>query len=79
MAEDLKSLKKVVGQKQSKKAIKDGLARFCHVARDAQDKVIAPILEICAETGVPVGREYTMQELGEMCGIDVGASVVTLL
>ena len=71
--------KKVVGLKQSKKVIKDGAAKKVFVASDVQEKVIQPLLQLCEESNAEIDRSYTMQKLGEMCKIDVGASVVVLL
>jgi large subunit ribosomal protein L7A len=77
--ESLKNVKKVIGVKQSRKAIKEGLAAHVYTALNAQSHIIAPILELCAQMGVPVTKIETMEELGEACGIDVGAAVTAVL
>ncbi len=79
MLEALKQASCVVGLKQSKKAVKDGAAARVYVARDAEHRVIAPVLELCAASGVEVVEADTMKELGAACGIDVGAAVVAVL
>ncbi len=79
MLSELSQAAKVVGVKQSKKAIRDGNARAVFVADDAEQRVIRPIRELCCELKVPLNEVPTMVELGDAAGIDVGAAVVTLL
>ena len=79
MAAELASLEKVVGVKQSRKALREGRARLIYLACDADPAITAPLAESCAQGGVPVDREYTMAQLGRACRIPVGASVVAVL
>ena len=79
MLSDLKSLKKVIGAKQTKRAITSGEAREVYIARDAEARVIAPLRELCAERGVTVVEVDTMRELGTACGIEVGAAIAAVL
>ncbi len=79
MIDGFSGLPKVVGLKQSKKTIKEGKAQKVFAARDASEKVLSPVLQLSLEQGIEVDQKYTMAELGELCGIDVGASVVTIL
>lgn len=79
MLSELSQAAKVVGVKQSKKAIRDGNAQTVFVADDAEQRVIRPIRDLCCEMGVPLAEVPTMVELGDAAGIDVGAAVVTLL
>ena len=60
----------VVGLKQTRKAIKEGAKRVL-LADDASETIKSEIKELF------VGVEYidTMQELGRICEIDVGAAV----
>lgn len=57
---DLKQLPKLVGAKQSKKALDDGQVAALIVARDAQQTVTAPLVEQAARQDVPVewGRQH---------------------
>lgn len=66
--------KRIVGAKQTLKAIKSGIADKVFVAEDADIRVIVPITEACRENSVEVIRIDTMKELGELCSIDVGAA-----
>ena len=79
MLSELSQAAKVVGGKQSKKAVRDGNARAVFVADDAEQRVIRPIRELCCELNVPLNEVPTMVELGDAAGIDVGAAVVPLL
>ena len=79
MLSELHTAHKVIGVKQSKKAIRDGAAAEVYVALDAVKRVVGPVYELCSETGTKVTEITTMAELGDAVGIDVGASVVTVL
>ena len=70
---------KVVGAKQSRRAILEGSARQVFLASDADPAVTAPLLQLCREASVPVFTDRTMRELVQAAGIHVGAAVVTLL
>ncbi len=79
MLTELASLKPIVGIKQSKKAVSDGMAQSAYVALDADPDVTGPFCELCLEHGVRIVEVHTMEELGSACGINVGAAVAVLL
>ena len=79
MLAELRTAHKVIGVKQSKKAIRDGAAAEVYVALDAEKRVVGPIYELCSETDTRITEITTMAELGDAAGIDVGAAVVTVL
>ena len=79
MLSELRAAHKVIGVKQSKKAIRDGAAAEVYVALDAEKRVIGPVYELCSETWTVIHEITTMAELGDAAGIDVGAAVVTVL
>ena len=79
MLEELRSSEKVIGAKQSRRAVRDGLAQRVFLACDADPALTDPIEEQCGSASVPVSREFTMKELGQAAGIHVGAAVVTVL
>jgi len=70
MFTDSERTRLVVGLKQTRKAIKEGATRVL-LAKDASEIIKTEIKELFANV------EYvdTMQELGKLCGIDVGAAV----
>lgn len=71
--------KKIVGAKQTLKAIKQATAKIVYVAKDADKKVTQPIVDLCNENKVELVVVETMEELGRLCGIDVGASAACIL
>mgnify|MGYP000499670127 FL=1 len=79
MLSELHTAHKVIGVKQSKKAIRDGKAAEVFVALDAEKRVVGPVYELCSETDTKLTEITTMTELGDAAGIDVGAAVVTVL
>ena len=79
MLSELHTAHKVIGVKQSKKAIRDGKAAEVFVALDAEKRVVGPIYELCNEMDAKLTEITTMTELGDAAGIDVGAAVVTVL
>ena len=79
MLTDLKSSAKVVGAKQVRRALKDGRAHRVFLAGDADPQLIDPLREACRNSGVPVEESCSMRELGNACGIAVGAAVAALV
>lgn len=71
--------KKVIGFKQTLKAVERGQAVVIYVAKDIEDKIRLPLLEISAEREVPVVEVETMVELGKACEIQVGASAAAIV
>ena len=79
MLEELKTAKKVVGIKQLRRALTDHLARTVFLACDADPALTEPIEAICRDEGVELVKIKTMRELGQACGISVGASAAAIL
>ncbi len=79
MLSQLKTAPKVVGVKQLKKALREGRAAHVFVAEDAEERVTAPVMDLCRQTGVEVTMVPTMRQLGEACQIEVGAAVAGIL
>ena len=71
--------KKVVGLKQTAKAVEKRTAAMVFVAQDADERVVRTIIEECAATGIPCHRRLGMDELGKLAGIQVGAAAVAIL
>ncbi|CAM3895920.1 50S ribosomal protein L7ae-like protein [Alkalicoccus chagannorensis] len=69
---------KVVGTKQTLKALESEQVKELIVAEDASRDILHKVLTL-AETGsVPVGYVDSMQKLGKACGIDVNAAIVAI-
>ena len=79
MITELASQEKVIGVKQSRKAIREGRAKRVFLACDADPAIVDPIAESCCAAGIPVEEGYTLAQLGHACRITVGASVVVIL
>ena len=79
MITELASQDKVIGVKQSRKAIREGRAVRVYLACDADPAITEPIAESCRRAGIPVEAGSTLAQLGQACGITVGASVVAVL
>lgn len=79
MISQLKNGKRVVGFKQTKKAVQTGQAKCVYLACDADPALIEPLAALCEQAKIPVERSAGMAELGQICGISVGAAAVALL
>ena len=79
MITELASQEKVIGVKQSRKAIREGRAKRVYLACDADLAITGPVAESCRRAGIPVETAHTMAQLGHVCRITVGASVVAVL
>ncbi len=79
MLTQLTASEKVVGAKQVKRALKDGRAKKLFWAENADPRVLQPLIQEAVRSGVPLQQIGTMKELGEACGIAVGAAVAALL
>lgn len=74
-----KARKIVVGMRQTAKMVENGAALAVYVARDAEEKVIIPVLQSCKKNGVAVYYADTMAELGKACSIKVGAAMCAIV
>jgi large subunit ribosomal protein L7A len=77
--EDLKNKEKTIGIKQTVKAVENGTAKFVYIAKDADDKVVNVLKELCKKNLIEVIYVENMKQLGKACGIDVGAAAVSVL
>ncbi|HHU64063.1 MAG TPA: 50S ribosomal protein L7ae-like protein [Clostridiales bacterium] len=79
LKEIIKSSNKVVGTKQVIKAVENGKAKLVIIARDADDFIINKIKAVTDAHSVDVEYVDTMEQLGSMCGIQVGAASAVIL
>jgi len=77
--DSLKTHKKAVGVKQSLNCVEAGNAKAVYIAKDADDKVVAPLKDLCQRKAVTVIYVESMKALGKACSIDVGAAAAALL
>lgn len=69
----------LIGTKQTKKAIDQGRAQEVVIASDADDRLVAELIDLCQERGITVSYVNSMKKLGRACGIEVGAASVALI
>lgn len=79
MLTELKAGPRVVGVRQTRRALTEGCAVRVFLAEDADPAVTGPIEELCVQLGASLDRVPSMRELGQACGISVGAAVAALL
>ncbi len=79
MRTELATADKVVGAKQTRRALERGAVRTVYLAADADPRITGPIAALCAEKGVSVHTDCSMKELGADCGIAVGCAVAAVL
>ena len=64
----------IVGSKQLRKALQRGQIRQVYLALDADPVLTEPLEELCRQLGTQYTWVRRMEELGRMCGIEVGAA-----
>ncbi|MEG0998349.1 MAG: ribosomal L7Ae/L30e/S12e/Gadd45 family protein [Clostridiales bacterium] len=70
----IRTAKKVVGTKQTMKMVEKHLCNRVIIADDARPEILAPLLSLCEKNGVEVLTVDSMDFLGELCGIKIGAA-----
>lgn len=73
------SNKRIVGLKQTVKAVRNGTAKYVYVAEDADDFIKQSVLDACGGTDLQIIYVSSMKELGDACGIDIGASTAAII
>lgn len=66
--------KAAVGTKQVLRLLKAGGLSRVYIAQDAEAYLVNKLAAACREYGVETAFVPTMRELGQRCGIDVGAA-----
>jgi large subunit ribosomal protein L7A len=81
MVQAIKEAKeKIVGLKQTLRAIQQEKVSVVYMANDTEDHVFRKISELCQEKEVPlIPANLNQKELGQLCRIEVGAAVVALI
>jgi large subunit ribosomal protein L7A len=64
---------KVVGVKQTLKALKNNQSGVIYIAKDADSNMTEPILKLAEINSLQIIFVDTMKELGNLCDIDVGS------
>lgn len=71
MLHRLKTESKVVGMKQTLKALEKGTAKVVYVAEDADEHMVRQVIDLAEDQAVPVITVETMVQLGQECNIEV--------
>lgn len=71
--------KRTIGTNQTTKALQLDQAKSVFVAKDAEARVIEPILGLARQRGLTVEWVDTMKQLGKVCGIEVGAAAAAII
>lgn len=71
--------KKIVGAKQTLKVVKNDMTEVVYVAMDAESRVTKSVVDACKAHNIEVVYIDTMQKLGDMVSIDVGAAIACVL
>jgi large subunit ribosomal protein L7A len=74
-----KAGKKAVGSKQTLKLLARHQVKTVYLAKDAEKRVVDPIIQICTEKSVPIVYAENMLVLGRACGIDVGCAAAAVI
>jgi len=77
--EELKNLGKVIGTKQTMRALNENKLKQVIVARDADLHMVKSMQEAAEKKNVEVSYADSMQQLGNACGIQVRAAAVGIL
>ena len=70
---------KVVGVKQTLKALKNNQGKVLYIAKDADINITEPILKLAKVNSLQIIFVDTMKELGNLCDIDVASATALLL
>lgn len=79
MGEELSTKEKVVGIKQTRRAVAKGCAQRVYLACDADSRLTEPLRAMCALANIDVVSDLTMQQLGRACAIDLGTAACAVL
>ena len=79
MPDRLETSLRVVGAKQTLKAVQAEQAAVVYLARDADEHVTGPVRKECLSRGIEIVEVETMAELGRACSIEVGAAVAGVM
>lgn len=77
--ERIKTSTRVVGLKQTKKAVDSGRAEIVYIAKDADGHVVIPLEKMCEGKIAEVVYVESMKELGKACHVDVPTAVAAIV
>ena len=75
----LSKAKHIVGAKQIRKALTAGSARRVYLAKNADPAITEPLIALCQHHCVEYAWVKSMTDLGQACGIEVGAAAAAIV
>lgn len=76
----LEAKKKVVGLKQTLRAVQQDRVRTVYLANDVDEKILWKVKNAVRGKNIKIiTTRFGRREFGRLCGIEVGASVVALV
>ena len=79
MLDELKNSKKLVGIKQSLKAIDKDIVLKLFIAKDADPALTGVVKDLYEKKGIDIEFIETSIELGKACGINIGAACAVII
>jgi large subunit ribosomal protein L7A len=79
MLNELLEGQKLVGIKQSTKAVLDGIVIRAYISKGIDPRIKEPFVALCNKNNIPITIVSSKKELGIACKIDVPASVAVLI
>lgn len=79
MLDNIKGSKKLIGFKQSIKALKNGSVISVYIAKDIENHLYKEIYKLCEVNKVKMVEIESMAKLGKASNLKIGASVVSIL
>ena len=76
---DIGKNKVVVGAKQLQKALRRNAVERVFLAKNADPAITDALAQQCKDASVPLTWVATMRQLGDACGIEVGAAAAAVL
>lgn len=70
---------RVVGTKQTLRALENGTAKIVYVAKNAQKQVTLRPVELAESKNIPVVYVDTMEELAQVCEVEVKTATAALI
>lgn len=77
--EELRTAKRVVGFKETQRAIERGKAKKVFVALDVDEMIRETIVALAREKNIALEYVPSAQELGRICGIEVRSSCAAIV
>lgn len=79
MLDSLQQSNKVIGIKQTNKALNQDKVKTLYLAEDAEAHLIEKLKDIASKKNIEIIYVDSMKKLGKACGIDVSAATAAVL